>query len=148
MRSPSTSFASLGKRPRDPYKWGPDKTRFELVGFSKLVRSKIDLTVSMWSGYTTSVFTEGHHSAFMSIRHDETCFRMVFWRGSARSWSSREGHALLNQNSFRSIFRSSSIRGSTRSHPSFSRLPSRNSQQYDKCHVKGKCRQTNKPRHV
>jgi hypothetical protein len=37
MRSPSTSFASRGKRPRDPHKWGPDKTRFELVGFSKLV---------------------------------------------------------------------------------------------------------------
>jgi hypothetical protein len=34
MRSSSTSFASRGKRPRDPQKWGPDKTRFEREDWS------------------------------------------------------------------------------------------------------------------
>jgi hypothetical protein len=40
-------------------KWGPDKTKFELIGLSKLVRSKIDPTVSAWSSHITSIFTEG-----------------------------------------------------------------------------------------
>jgi len=38
MRFSSTSFASRGKRQRDPHKGGLNKTRFELIGFSKLVR--------------------------------------------------------------------------------------------------------------
>jgi hypothetical protein len=52
----------------------------------------------------------------------------------------------LNRIPYAQFFEAQVFVGSTRSHPDFSRLPSRNSQQYDKCHIKGKSRQTNKPR--